>query len=111
MRNFSLFIFFAFGIQALLFKPLPVYTINNMVLPAEMNKQVCISGMKYMDGKLYFASERCPLIIEMDPETSTITKTISIQVPREFEMEGLTSYKNKLYLVSENMAAVYEVDP
>lgn len=111
MRNIGLFILAALGFEAFLQKPLPNYTINNMILPAEMNKQVCISGMKYMDGKLYFASERCPMIIEMDPVTSTITKTISIQVPQEFEMEGMTSFKNKLYLVSENIAAVYEVDP
>lgn len=111
MRNVSLCFLFIIGFGAFLQKPLPNYTINNMTLPAEMNKQVCISGMKYMDGKLYFASERCPIIIEMDPETSAITKTISIQVPQEFEMEGMTSYKNKLYLVSENIAAIYEVDP
>ncbi len=111
MRNISLFVILAFGFEAFFSKPLPVYTINNMSLPAEMNKQVCISGMKYLDGKLYFVSERCPLIIAMDPETSTITNTLSLQVPREFEMEGMTSYKNKLYLVSENIAAIYEVDP
>ncbi len=116
MRNASLLIIFAFCCKASFSQPLklkealPVYTINNMTLPAEMNKQVCISGMKYLDGKLYFASERCPLIIVMDPATSTIIKTISLQVPQEFEMEGMTSYKNKLYLISENIAAIYEVE-
>lgn len=76
-----------------------------------MNKQVCISGMKYMDGQLYFASERCPVIFAFDPATQTISKTIPLQVPQNFEMEGLTSYKGKLYLISENISAVYEVDP
>ena len=62
-----------------------------------------------MDGKLYFASERCPLILVMDPETKTIN-SIPLSVPQEFEMEGMTSYKNKLYMVSENVVAVYEAD-
>lgn len=90
--------------------PLP-YIINNVPLPDAMNKQVCISGMKYMDGKLYFASERCPIIIVTDPATNAITGTIPTQANQEFEMEGLTSYKNKLYTVSENVVAVYEIDP
>ncbi len=89
----------------------PLYSINNIPLPEEMNKQVCISGMKYMDGKLWFASERCPVIFAADPATGAILKTINIQAPQEFEMEGMTSYKNKLYLVSENVAALYEVNP
>lgn len=89
--------------------PLPAYSVQNVPLPESMNKQVCISGMKYLNGKLYFASERCPLIFEADPSTGTITKTININVPQFFEMEGLTSYKDKLYLVSENSVAVYEV--
>ncbi len=88
----------------------PMYTINNIPLSTEMNKQVCISGMKYLDSKLYFASERCPMIIAADPNTGEISSTLRIQVPREFEMEGMTSYHKKLYLVSENTAAVYEVD-
>lgn len=91
--------------------PMPVYQIQHVPLPDAMNKQVCISGMKYMDGKLYFASERCPVIIAADPVTGAITSTININVPAEFEMEGLTSYKGKLYLVSENAVAVYEVYP
>ncbi|MGQ0738406.1 MAG: esterase-like activity of phytase family protein [Bacteroidota bacterium] len=90
--------------------PLP-YIINNVPLPDAMNKQVCISGMKYMDGKLYFASERCPVIFAADPATGAITGTININVPQVFEMEGLTSYKNKLYAVSENTVAVYEINP
>lgn len=91
--------------------PLPAYSIQNVPLPESMNKQVCISGMKYMDGKLYFASERCPLIFEGDPATGSITRTINISVPQFFEMEGLTSYKNKLYTVSENIVAIYEINP
>lgn len=90
--------------------PLP-YIINNVPLPDAMNKQVCISGMKYMDGKLYFASERCPVIFAADPATGAITNTININVPQMYEMEGLTSYKNKLYAVSENTVAVYEINP
>lgn len=88
----------------------PLYTINNIPLSSEMNKQVCISGMKYLNNKLYFASERCPIIIAADPNSGDIINTIKVQVPQEFEMEGMTSYKNKLYLVSENVASVYEVN-
>lgn len=91
--------------------PLPAYSIQNVPLPESMNKQVCISGMKYMDGKLFFASERCPVIFAADPSTGAITQTIHINVPQFFEMEGLTSYKNKLYSVSENIAAIYEISP
>ena len=93
-------------------QPMPVpYVIQHIPLPAAMDKQVCISGMKYMDGKLYFASERCPLILVADPANGDITGTISTQAGQEYEMEGLTSYKNKLYAVSENIVAVYEIDP
>lgn len=86
------------------------YTIGNVNLPAVLNNQVCISGMKFYNGQLYFASERCPSIFVFDPATAAISETIKLQVPQEFEMEGLTSFKNKLYLVSENIAAVYEVE-
>ena len=90
-------------------KPL-TYTVNNIILPADFKKQVCISGIKYYNDQLYLVSERCPSIFVIDPKTATITNTISLQVPQEFEMEGMTSYKDKLYLVSENIAAVYEVN-
>lgn len=90
--------------------PVPLYEINNIVLPDVLNKQVCISGTKYLDGKLYFASERCPVILVMDPENNNTINSIPLKVPQEFEMEGMTSYKNKLYLVSENTVAVYEAD-
>lgn len=87
------------------------YSINNLPLPSEMNNQVSMSGIKYMGHTLYFASERCPMIVALDPQTSRIIKTIPIQVPQGFEMEGISSYKDKLYLISENIAAVYEVNP
>ncbi|MGB3006940.1 MAG: esterase-like activity of phytase family protein, partial [Chitinophagaceae bacterium] len=66
---------------------------------------------KYLDGKLYLASERCPIIVAFDPTIKKISHTINLSVPQEFEMEGLTSYKYKLYLISENISAVYEVNP
>ncbi len=88
----------------------PLYSINNILLPPEMDKQVCISGMVYNAGSLYFASERCPMIIETEPETGRITNTFRMNVPQNFEMEGITSYNDRLYLVSENIAAVYEYD-
>lgn len=113
MRTFSLLLFLSFFVTIINAQPqqVPLYGISNVALPESMNKQVCISGMKYLDGKLYFASERCPSIFAFDPASKSITHTIDIQVPQNFEMEGLTSYKGKLYLVSENIAAVYEVDP
>ena len=88
----------------------PQYSINNIPLPAEMDNQVCISGMKFYDGKLYFASERCPVIFAADPTTGKIINSINLQVSQEFEMEGLTSYKDKLYLISEATVAMYEVN-
>lgn len=88
----------------------PAYSVDNITLPAEFNKQVCISGMKYYDDKLYFASERSPVIFAADKK-GNITNTINLQVPQFFEMEGMTSYKNKLYTISENIAAVYEINP
>ncbi len=87
------------------------YAINHIALPESMDNQICISGMKYMKGLLYLASERCPSIFVADPATGAIRQTIAIKVPQNFEMEGMTSYNNKLYLVSENIAAVYEVTP
>jgi len=87
----------------------PSYSISNIPLPVELDRQVCISGMKYFNGSLCLVSERCPVIMLLNHQTNTITATINLQVPQEFEMEGITSYKNKLYLVSENIAAVYEV--
>jgi uncharacterized protein YjiK len=88
----------------------PLYEINNVILPDALNKQVCISGTKYLDGKLYFASERCPMILVMDPDSNHAISSIPLSVPNEFEMEGMTSYRNKLYLVSENAVAIYEAD-
>ena len=87
----------------------PLYSINNIPLPAEMDKQVCISGLVYHDNSLYFASERCPFIKVTDL-SGTITRTINFQVPNNFEMEGLTAMNDNLYLVSENLAAVYSVN-
>jgi uncharacterized protein YjiK len=112
MRYYALVISALFSSLAITAQPPQVFdfTIGNVSLPADMNKQVCISGMKFYDGKLYFASERCPAIFVFDPATTTVVKTININVPQEFEMEGLTSYRDKFYLVSENVAAMYEVD-
>jgi uncharacterized protein YjiK len=87
-----------------------LYSIDNVTLPESLNKQVCISGMKYLDGKLYMASERCPVIFVFDPDNKTLVDSIRLQVPQLFEMEGMTSYNGKLYLVSENKVAVYEAD-
>jgi hypothetical protein len=111
MRTLSLIIIGLFSFSALLAQPPLVqsYTVDNISLPADQNKQVCISGLKLYRGQLYFASERCPSIFVFDPATATISNSISINVPQNFEMEGLTSYKDKLYLVSENIAAVYEI--
>lgn len=89
----------------------PLYSINNIMLESGLHKQVCISGMKYFNKVLYFASERCPVIYAVNPENGNIVNSIAINVPQNYEMEGMTSYKNKLYLVSENVAAVYEVNP
>jgi uncharacterized protein YjiK len=111
MRKISLVILALFSFSLAKAQPpqLNTYSIGNIQLPAELDKQVCISGMKLLNGQLYLASERCPKIIVFDPATATISNTINLQVPQEFEMEGLTSYKDKLYLISENVAAVYEV--
>jgi uncharacterized protein YjiK len=89
---------------------LPTYSVDNIQLPADLDKQVCISGMKMYKGQLYFASERCPFIVVFDPATKQIARTINLHVPQEYEMEGMTSYHDKLYLISENRSAIYEVN-
>jgi len=111
MRTISLVIISLLSYVATIAQPPQVqtYTLENINLPGELNKQVCISGLKSYNGQLYFASERCPKIIVFDPIKEVISSTIDIQVPQTFEMEGMTSYKDKLYVVSENVAAVYEV--
>ncbi len=88
----------------------PSYSIANLDLPNELNKQVCISGMKSYKNMLYLASERCPYIIVFDPQKKQITRTLNLNVPQEFEMEGMTSYNDHLYLISESKAAVYQVN-
>jgi hypothetical protein len=113
MRKLSFLILSAFSFTNLLSQLpqlLPSYLINNVVLPVELDKQVCISGMKYFNGSLCLASERCPVIVVLNPQSASIDSIIHLQVPQEFEMEGMTSYKDRLYLVSENIAAVYEVN-
>jgi len=111
MRILSLFVACIFCVISLKAQPpqIGTYTVDDINLPAEMDKQVCISGMKFYNGKLYLASERCPSIFVIDPVKGALTQTINIQVPANFEMEGMTSYKDKLYLISENVAAIYEV--
>ncbi len=89
----------------------PLYSINNIMLESSLHKQVCISGMKYFNKALYFASERCPVLYAVNPENGNVISSVNINVPQNYEMEGMTSYKNKLYMVSENVAAVYEINP
>lgn len=87
------------------------YSIEQIRLPAELDNQVCISGQIFYNGQLYMASERCPSIFILDPEKGTLTGTINFSLSAHFEMEGLTAYKDKLYLVTEDEVAVYEVTP
>ena len=112
MRIFSLVIISLISFITTIAQPLQVqsYTLSNINLPQDLNKQVCISGMKFYNGHLYFASERCTQVIVFDPVKATISRTIDINVPQQFEMEGLTSYKDKLYAISENVAAIYEIN-
>jgi hypothetical protein len=114
MRKFILFILLSGVLTHLRSQqtPLqvPAYVASVIELNAELDKQVCISGMKYFNGSLCLVSERCPVIFLLDPRTAAIAGTINLLVPQEFEMEGMTSYKEKLYTVSENIAAVYEVN-
>lgn len=112
MRTFSLVIISVVSYITTIAQPPQVqsYTLSNINLPKDLNKQVCISGMKSFNGQLYFASERCPQVIVFDPVKGVISRTIEINVPQQYEMEGLTSYKDKLYAISENIAAVYEIN-
>lgn len=87
------------------------YHITHRPLPLSMDRQVCISGIKYHNGKLYMASERCPALFVFDPQTNQVTDTIHTRPGQEFEVEGLTSYLGKFYAISENVAAIYEIDP
>ena len=111
MRKFGFFsVTLLAGMAVMTFNGTPTYSITNIPLPAEMDKQVCISGLVFNNGNLFLASERCPLIVESDLN-GKILNTHRMNVPQEFEMEGITTYQNKLYLVSENVAALYEFDP
>jgi len=112
MRSHFLVLVFLFSFSISQGQPpqVPLHTLENIALPGEMNKQVCISGMQSYGGELYFASERCPVIIVFDPVKGTVSRNIPIQVPQQFEMEGITTYKDKLYAISENVAAVYEIN-
>ncbi len=112
MRTFTFIIISLFSYITTIAQPLQVqtYTLSNINLPQDLNQQVCISGMKSYNGQLYFASERCPQVIVFDPVKAVISRTIDINVPQQFEMEGLTSFKDKLYAISENVAAVYEIN-
>lgn len=112
MRTFTLIIIYLFSYLTTIAQPPQVqsYTLSNINLPQDLDKQVCISGMKFYNGQLYFASERCPQVIAFDPLKGVISRTFDINVPQQYEMEGLTSYKDKLYAISENVAAVYEIN-
>ncbi len=112
MRTFTLILIYLFSYLTTIAQPPQVqsYTLSNINLPLDLDKQVCISGMKFYNGQLYFASERCPQVIVFDPAKAVISRTIDINVPQQFEMEGLTSYKDKLYAISENVATVYEIN-
>jgi uncharacterized protein YjiK len=111
MRKLSFVTVALSGFIALYHNSTPLYSISNIPLPAEMDKQVCISGMVYSQGALYFASERCPMIIAAEPATGKILNTYRMNVPQNFEMEGMTNFNGRLYLISENIAAIYEFDP
>lgn len=89
---------------------IPNYTIDNIQLPEELDKQVCISGMKIYNDQLFFASERCPVIYVFDPLSKKIVRNIPLNVPKEYEMEGMTTFGDKIYLISENIAEIYEVN-
>lgn len=107
IRTIPLLALIPLGIHAQ--QPTASYSITQVPLPAEMDKQVCISGLNWMNGKLYFASERCPIVMEADASSGAVIRTIPYPAPAVFEMEGVTSYKDKLYLVAENSVAVYEL--
>jgi uncharacterized protein YjiK len=113
MRKLSILFLSLFSVSSLISQPpqiIKTYSVNHLELPAVLDNQVCISGMKYFNGILCLVSERCPLIVLVNPQTMAVSGTINMLVPQEFEMEGITSYKDNLYLVSENIAAVYEVN-
>ncbi|MGH2553623.1 MAG: esterase-like activity of phytase family protein [Chitinophagaceae bacterium] len=113
MRKLVIIILLTFSYFKLFSQPpqlLPSYTINNITLPADLDKQVCISGITFFNGRLCLVSERCPMIFVLNSETGNVDSIVRLNVSQEFEMEGITFYKNKLYLVSENIPAVYEVN-
>ena len=77
MRILSLFVACIFCVISLKAQPpqIGTYTVDDINLPAEMDKQVCISGMKFYNGKLYLASERCPSIFVIDPVKGALKHT------------------------------------
>lgn len=104
---FSVGIFFNAAAQT---APGPLYKVGHIALPAEMDNQVCISGLNYFKGKLLFASERCPFVFSGNPATGAINNKLNTGINTEFEVEGITTYHDKIYLVSESQVAIYELD-
>lgn len=111
MRKFFPLVLIHLALTSIAQPPQTAYSISNINLPGELHKQVCVSGIKYLDGKLFMASERCPVILAVDTATGNLINTLNINVPQVFEMEGITSYKGSLYLITESVAAVYAVNP
>lgn len=111
MLRINLFLLFCMPVFATGQPLQSAYTIQNVTLPADLHKQVCVSGIKYLDGKLYATSERCPLILVVDTANGNLITSLNINVPQVFEMEGITSYKSQLFLITESIAAIYTINP
>jgi uncharacterized protein YjiK len=86
------------------------FIVKQLLLPNALQQQVCISGMTYMDNKLFLASERCPLVLRMDTSVNAVDTTINTKIAQEFEMEGITTYRGNLYLISESIVGIYRLN-
>ncbi|MEZ5033683.1 MAG: SdiA-regulated domain-containing protein [Chitinophagaceae bacterium] len=111
--NFLLFSLFSISIAHAQLQEIKLtsYEISSITLPSELNNEVSISGMKYFNGNLYLASERCPEIFVVNPADGKVKVKLQLSMPHRFENEAITSYGNHLYIVSESDVAVYEVNP
>jgi uncharacterized protein YjiK len=86
------------------------FSVKQLPLPSSLQKQVCISGITYLDSKLFLTSERCPLILRIDTSANAVDTIINTKIAQEFEMEGITAYKGNLYLISENISGIYQLN-
>jgi hypothetical protein len=82
---------------------------NYLLLPELINK-TSISGIICFNNHLYLAAERCGMIFISSLSSHEIIDTIILHTNGSLEIEGITAYKDNIYIISENNSSVYEVN-